>query len=618
MNILLVTPPLTQLNTPYPATAFLKGFLKTKGYEADQVDLGIMLVDKLFTRNMLEAIFAASAPLFEGKTTKNLRNIFVRKHEYLQTIDAVMRFLRNEDPTLSTRICNSNFLPKASRFKDIADLEHAFGDLGTTDKARHLSTLYLEDITDFIHDTLCPFFSLGRYGERLCQIMPEFAPLEQALNLDGNIVDDLMLSLLNETIIRTQPSLIGFSIPFPGNLYGALKCGQYIKQNYPEIRIAWGGGYVNTELRELTEPLVFKYTDYVLLDDGETALLNLLNQLNERNSAGLTKTFLRDDTGNVVFINNAVKETIRSCTPDYDGLPLTRYISLIELTNPMHKLWSDGRWNKLTLAHGCYWAKCAFCDTSLPYISDYDPSPASMLADSIEAIIKQTGTTGFHFTDEAAPPNLLRKLSEEIIQRNLVISWWTNIRFEKSFDPELCSLMAKAGCIAVSGGIEVASDRVLKLINKGVTIAQAALSANNLTQVGMMVHAYLMYGFPGETIQETLDSLEIVRQMFDEGILVSAFWHRYAMTTHSPSGKDPEKFGVSIPVGPKGSFANNEVAFIDVQQPDLEMLGAGLRTATYNYMHGVCLDRHVHQWFPANVPKTGIRRNFIRDIIRKG
>ncbi|MDP4207812.1 MAG: radical SAM protein [Bacteroidota bacterium] len=616
MKILLITPPLTQLNTPYPATAVLKGFLTSKGYETEQADLGIELVDKLFTKSVLEEIFTASEDTFLQKTSKNARQIFVQKQRYLATIEPVMRFLRGEDPTLATRICNGDFLPEASRFNTLADLDWAFGALGFTDRARHLATLYIEDLTDFIRETIDPHFELSRYAEHLCLYAPEFAPLEKTLQSPSTLIDKLMLDILDNKITSFNPDLVGFSIPFPGNLLGALKCGQYLKQRYSDIKIAWGGGYVNTELRELREPNVFDYTDYILFDDGEPALLRLAEHLeNKLPESTLHKTFIRNTAGEVILMGGdsnfhiAFEET---AAPDYSGLPLNKYISLIELANPMHKLWSDGRWNKLTLAHGCYWAKCAFCDTSLPYIRTYEPIAAKHLVDRIEAVIKQTGTTGFHFIDEAAPPKVLRELSEEIIQRNLVISWWTNVRFEKAFTPELCELMAKAGCIAVSGGIEVASNRLLKLMNKGVTIEQAAASAQNLTQSGIMVHAYLMYGFPTETEQETIDALEIVRQLFAEGLIQSAFWHRYAMTVHSPSGLNPENYKAQITDSSKGRFANNEIAFTDRQNIDLDSLGEGLRKATFNYMHGLCMDWPVVKWFEKKVSKSTIPPNYLR------
>lgn len=616
MNILLITPPLTQVNAPYSATPYLQGFLLSRGYQVHQADLGIELVNKLFTKSTITRIFEEAALTLSEKTPSGALQIIAQKQQYIQTIEPVMRFLQNQDPTLALRICNTDFLPEGPRFQSAKDLDWAFGNLGLTDKARYLATLYIEDLTDFIHDTISPYFELGRYAEHLSAYAPEFDPLEKALLAPENLVDALMIDLLKEKISQFTPDVIGFSIPFPGNLYGALKCSAFIKQQFGHTTVVWGGGYVNTELRQLEDAKVFDYTDYILYDHGELPFLRLLEVLQNKKSSGeLIRTKCKGEHNEVVSMgwnDTANIPFSETGTPDYGDLPLSHYISLIETANPMHKLWSDGRWNKLTLANGCYWAKCAFCDTSLPYISCYEPGSAALLADRMEQVMKQTGSSGFHFVDEAAPPKVLRELSEEIIRRKLTLSWWANVRFEKAFQADLCSLMAQAGCIAVSGGLEVASNRLLKLMNKGVTVEQAAQAAHHLTSHGIMVHAYLMYGFPTQTLQETIDALELVRQMFNEGLITSAFWHRYAMTVHSPSGINPSSVGAKHIKSDPGTFANNEIPFTDDQQLNLDAIGQGLRKATYNYMHQNCLDWAVTKWFPIKVPRTTVPIDFIR------
>jgi len=355
-----------------------------------------------------------------------------------------------------------------------------------------------------------------------------------------------------------------------------------------------GGGYVTTELRSITDPSIFQLIDYIVYDDGELPLLRLLTcgepvrTLSLSPSGEIDRTSF-DSTENIAFSNIG--------TPDYDGLLENKYINLIELTNPMHALWSNGRWNKMMLAHGCYWGKCTFCDGTLDYIKRYETTSIASTVDRMEAIMKQTGQSGFHFVDEAAPPALLRKLAEEIMKRKLTVSYWTNVRFEKSFTPELCYIMAKSGCIAVSGGLEVASPRILELINKGITIETASDSMKNFADAGIMTHAYLMYGFPTETAQETLDSLEVVRNLFADGFIQSAFWHRYAMTLHSPSGQQPECVGAKHVKQLPGSFANNEIPFTTEQEIDLEYYGKGLNLATYNYMQGAGYDVPIQEWF---------------------
>jgi len=615
-KVLLITPPFTQLNTPYPATAYLKGFLNTKGIAAAQADLGIEVINTLFSNSGLQELFDYVSQS-DINHSSNARRIVALKQQYLQTIDSVIEFLQEKNPMLSHFICNGNYLPEAGRFQQLADLEWAFGAMGIRDKARHLATLYLEDISDLIVEAVDPYFGFSRYAERLAQSAASFDELNTALNQADSFTDRILCRILQEKMDAEQPSLVALSVPFPGNVYGALKCGQWIKRRYPQVAVCMGGGYANTELRSLSDSRVFNYIDYITLDDGEAPLEQLLQFLAGRIPAALLKrTFYRPEN-DVVYENGSLLPDYKQKdvgTPDYTGLPLEKYLSVIEMANPMHRLWSDGRWNKLTLAHGCYWGKCTFCDISLDYIKIYEATTANILVDRIEELVAQTGQRGFHFVDEAAPPAMMREVALEILRRGLTIIWWTNIRFEKSFTPDLCRLLAASGCIAVSGGLEVASDRLLQLINKGVTVAQVARVAAHFTDAGIMVHAYLMYGFPSQTAQETIDSLEVVRQLFMLGVVQSGFWHQFAMTAHSPVGLHPEQFSVKRKNPGQGSFANNDLEHID-PAGNHERFSQGLRKSLYNYMHGMCFDFPLQEWFDFKVPRTRIAPNHIQTAL---
>jgi radical SAM superfamily enzyme YgiQ (UPF0313 family) len=606
-DILLITPPLAQLNAPYPATTQLLAYLKSNGIKAAQYDLSIDLADEVFSKSFL------SATLRNFKSPKDY--FAVHSKSCIDLVEPVKDFLRGKNSAISHRICSRQLLPEGPRFSNIEDLEWWFGSLGKIDMARHLSTLFLLDIADYIRENECPFFGVTKYAERIALSLPQFARLEAELKKEPNSVDLLMISLLKAKIDQTNPKVVGFTVPFPGNLYAALRCGKYIKEHYPEVKIVMGGGYVSTELRVLSDPSIFSYTDFIILDDGELPLLRLMSYIEDKRTP-LLRTFINDE-GEVRLLNNLPETVIvkELPAPDYTGIEVAKYLSLMELPNPMHSLWSNGFWNKIQLARGCYWAKCAFCDTTLPYISNYDPSEVSVLVDNIQSIINQTGQTGFHFVDEAAPPALLRKLSEEIFKRGIFITWWTNIRFEKSFSPELCKLMSDAGCIAVTGGIEVASNRLLELMNKGVTVEQAAITCNNFQDAGIMVHAYLMYGFPSETEQETIDSLEIVRQFFKLGLIQSGFWHRYAMTCHSQSGLSPQNYGVKRVTLKPNTFANNEVPFIESVNTNHDRLGKGLEKSIYNFIQGIGIDEHVNSWFDFKVAPPTIPPKYIAKTI---
>ena len=582
------------------------------------MDLGIEVILELFSKEGLQHLFEISSQKFDNNETEiseNSQRIFTLREEYIKTIDDVIAFLQNRKPTLARQICSMNFLPEASRFNHLDDMEFAFGNMGLQDKAKHLSTLYLEDLSDYIVENIDENFGFSRYAERLGRSANSFDELYQKLQSDKTFVDNFTLEILEKKLLETQPKLVCFSVPFPGNLYSAFRCAQHIKNHYPNIKTAFGGGFANTELRELKDKRVFEFFDFITLDDGELPIELLYQNVSESKNE-FKRTFLLENN-EVVFKNNTVQHDYKQAeigTPDYTDLPLDQYISVIEIANPMHSLWSDGRWNKLTMAHGCYWGKCTFCDISLDYIKLYEPISAKILVDRIEELIEKTGENGFHFVDEAAPPALMREVALEILRRKLVVTWWTNIRFEKSFTRDLCFLLKLSGCVAVSGGLEVASDRLLKLINKGVTVEQVAKVCRNFTEAGIMVHSYLMYGYPTQTEQETIDSLEMVRQMFEMGILQSGFWHQFAMTAHSPVGLNPEEFGV-VPHLKEITFANNDVEFRDKTGIDHSKFSFGLKKSLFNYMHGICFDNPLQEWFDFKIPKTKIHPDYIHDCL---
>ena len=575
--------------------------------------MGIEVILELFSKKGLLRLFAEiETGGFE--LSENGERIVALQSDYIQTIDSVILFLQGKNPSLSHLICQEQFLPEASRFNHLEELDWAFGIMGTQDKAKHLATLYLEDLSDLIIETVDGHFGFSRYAERLGRSASSFDELYEALQQEITFTDTILLDLLEQKMQDVNPEMVAFSVPFPGNLYAAFRSAQYIKRHYPHVKTAMGGGFPNTELRSLSDVRVFGFFDFITLDDGEAPVENLIEHLSgTRTIHELKRTFALVD-GKVAYINNSKTPDYKQRdlgTPDYSDLLLDRYISVIEIVNPMHRMWSDGRWNKLTMAHGCYWGKCTFCDISLDYIKIYEPATAKILCDRMEAMIAQTGQNGFHFVDEAAPPALMRELALEIIRRKLVVSWWTNIRFEKSFTRDLCVLLKASGCIAVSGGLEVASDRLLKLIDKGVTVSQVARVTRNFTETGIMVHAYLMYGFPTQTVQETIDSLEMVRQLFENGVLQSGFWHQFAMTAHSPIGLNPEEFRVIRETPLDGTFANNDLQHLDKTGIVHDQFSFGLKKSLYNYMHGIGFELPLHSWFEFKVPRTGIPADFI-------
>lgn len=631
MTVLLMTPPMTQLNTPYPATAYLTGFLRSRGYEAVQRDPAIELFLEMMTAPALDIIRQHVEENFESFDDDELPDViftFLTEFDrYRLCVEPIIRFLQGKDSSLALRIVSRRFLPEGPAFDAIAQMEAvsgdilkaAFGNLGVQDKAKYLATLFINDLSAVITQGVDPYFEVSRYGERLAAANPSFDDLYNTLMGEPSFSSEILEQLVEQYLEETQPSVVALTVPFPGNVLGALRIAQTCKAINPDLPIVMGGGFVNTELRALKDPRVFEFVDFICLDDGERPFMTLLEYFDgQREIEELVRTYFLAEDGSgepyVHFNENTALHDIPQTdvgTPIYDGLPLEDYLSLCEMLNPMHRIWSDGRWNKLTIAHGCYWRKCSFCDVTLDYIDRYDAAGADILVDRIEELIEETGQTGFHFVDEAAPPKALFALARRLIERGVVISWWGNIRFEKTFTPERCQLLADSGCIAVSGGLEVASDRLLKLMKKGVSVEQVARVTKAFSDADILVHSYLMYGFPTQTEQETIDALEMVRQMMKEGCFQSAFWHRFAATVHSPIGVNPEEFGITLADRPNILFAENDVDFTDSTGTDHDMLGEGLRKALYNYMHGIGFDQPMGFWFEQPVKTTLVKKELI-------
>lgn len=469
-KILLLTPPLLQTNSPYPATMHLAGWLDKQGVAWEQCDLSIKVV----------------------------RDILLKYGD--ETTEELLEFLGGNAP------------PEAKR------------------EASEM----IDGLAIWIRDEIDPEFGFGRYAEESCRRVDDFVALENLVRRRG-VIDAPLRKHLKAAMDVAKPTEVWVTCPFPGTLVGAFKIAKYVRAHYPKVKLALGGGYVNTELRSMTDKRPYRYFDEFQFDSP------------------YTEPFV---------------------APDYRGIDWNEYFDVVETDNFVTNLWNSGKWVKLVMAQGCYWHKCAFCDVCLPYIDKFRMPSAASIVDCMERFSAnhQPRTTNhqppisrFHFVDEAMPPSLVRGVCEEIVRRKLKVEWWGNVRFDAAFTPSLAKLMAKAGCIAVTGGLECANDRLLKLMNKGITLAGAEKVLTAFKRAGILVHAYLMYDFPSETKSEQKGAERYVKSLARRGLIHSAFWHRFALTVHSPIVKDPAKFGIRVTfVAPKRKdriFAINELDF---------------------------------------------------------
>ena len=605
MKISLVIPPLLQHNSPYPAVPVLAGFLRRQGHEVAQHDFSIEFIHRFLAPDNIRLAAPKAKKL--AKNDERMGFFVESADDYASTVTEVLAFLQGKRNELAWRIAARTFLPEGPYFaqslydeegNDNGLLDEAFGTMGDTEKARYLASLYLDDLTYLMSNALDSGFGLARLEEPLALSLPTMAPLLERLKR-STPSDDIIDAMTEEMLRTDKPDYLGLSVPFPGTLYGAFRIAQKTRELSPHTKIVLGGGYVNSELRNVEDKRIFEFFYYLCFDEGFTPWMQILDgKLSPAPSprpGGKWRVLTKEGLfgGELDFTRDA-----SLLAPNYEGLDLSRYFSVIEMPNKLHRIWSDGFWMKMQLASGCYWHRCAFCDLDLEYICHYAPARASDVVDAMQRLVEQTGKTGFHFVDEALSPALVRGICKELIQRKMHVSWWGNIRFDASYDDELAQLMADAGCIAVTGGLECANDRLLKLMNKGITLASARKAFLAFKEAGILVHAYLMYAFPTETQAEALGALHFVRDCFAEGLLHSAFWHRFALTAHSPIAQSPEQFGITLlPQKLNGSrFALNEIPYSEPNAPDWNHIGRALEKALYNYMLGLGLDIPVKKW----------------------
>jgi len=560
-EVVLIQPPFVQLNSPYPAPYYLKSFLEQRGNNITVtiIDHSIALFERIFSRAGLERIFADAALLpAAGKSSeyKNEIERFLSERDlWCVSIDRLIAFLRHQDREWGHFLALANGCLPGGRRSDTFIAQRG-GELAA-DEAGLLATKLLSDLADFITYTLDENFSLIRYRAAGEESFRSLAAVQKTL--DGYIMRNFYRPLLEEEWKRLENSklvngefLLGVTIPFPGCLSAALVCAESAKKHFGKaVRTIAGGGYVNTELRFLKTDEFSNYFDHISFDKGYASLVSVLE--------------------NVEIDEAAENSFVRETFPDYSGVDFNRYLYPVDDANPMHRLWSDGHWLKAYLAHGCYWHSCAFCDITLDYIKSFIPVDVPALFSHLKNQAEKTGVRGIHFCDEAAPVSSLLEFAFLNREAGLPLNFWGNIRFEKNYDSDTAAILAAGGLLGVSAGLEVATEKGFKRLGKGIDLESAVKALATFKEAGILTHAYLIYGYWDEDEQELIDSAETLRQLFEQGLLDSAFWHKFILTRHSRIYAEKER-GLHPLLKVKGDCPQNGESKFKVGFPKTEVL----------------------------------------------
>lgn len=673
LNTLIIQPPLVQLNTPYPSGAYLLDFFNSL-YEEKNVkgrvewfDLSNSFFHKIFCKHGIAHIFNSTfekalklSSQYESQgddnTAFHLRRFISQKEFWINWIDEIIAIVCSSNSKISGRefaheFIRSAHVPRGMRVENF--LSNLNRDV-STDDAQILSSLALADLADYITMVYDQNFALIRYAEHLATSTAEFSETIEGLKAPS--LNDFYKPLLLEKIAsyKNEPTLYCISVPFPGCFESALFSADLIRKECGDNAIIiFGGGYVNTELREISEKGIFDYCHILSYDKGYGSYIRLFDEFinaacgieDEKQCFNLKEAFenifdsrkfynfsylkngsviipLEKENEEYKVLYKKEHEYIRKITPDYSHIDFTKYPRLADDTNPMHRIWNDGAWLKAYIAHGCYWHRCAFCDTTLDYVKDYCLTDINLLYDSLCVQAEKTGVHGIHFVDEACPPVALQNFALKNMavksSNKIPLTYWGNIRFEKTFDRDLADLLSAGGLTAVSAGIEIATGNGLSAVNKGTDMENIVNACCAFKEAGILIHSYMIFGFWSQSVQDLIDSMETLRQLFEAGLLDSAFWHKFTLTLHSTvyeeykKGKYPE---LKILPQKKTQFAKNDLHFEGEEKS--EKFSAPLNAALELWMHGEKLSKPVESYFPFKMPKPSIAKDYIASLIAK-
>ena len=595
MNVIVIQPPLVQLNSPYPSGAYLKSFFNKNGHNAVWHDLSVQLVHSIFSKNGLKKLFElskenamkiASTAEKNGEfaTAKNLRRYIFQSDLWIEWIEFIMSTLCGKQNPSAHELCHrfilSPYTPRGNRMENyIENLDRE----PTINDTRNIASLALEDLADYISVAFDKSFSLVRYAESIAVNETSFSQIEEKLNspiLTTFYTEVLEAAFSKTSITENEKTLVCISVPFAGTFTSALFTAKYLRKKYGEkIFICFGGGFINTELREFNDSSFFKYADAISYDRGYGSYKNFFDvfpdgKISEEKHIYKMRLFTKEKVIEPLLSSLKYEkfenEQTSLIVPDYSETDFSIYPRVADDENPMQRLWSDGAWMKAYLAHGCYWHKCAFCDVSLDYVASYRLVQIENLFHGLKSQSEKNGIHGIHFVDEAMPPAAMLKFSKLNLKHSASFSFWGNVRFEKIYSRDMAEFLSSGGLIGVSGGIEIATGTGLDSISKGTDLDSIVSACCAFKEAGILIHAYMIYGYFGETEQDTINSMETLRQLYAAGLLDSCFWHKFVLTRHSRIYSEwKEGLHKNLnPFAPKNSgvFAKNGLHFKDEEK----------------------------------------------------
>ncbi|MDQ7822244.1 MAG: radical SAM protein [Candidatus Eremiobacteraeota bacterium] len=524
VDVLLLNPPLS-LPMPYLSIPVLASYLRSQGISVAAYDVNGEFYYRFITReNVRRGISHAAERLQVLNGREELR--FTEMIEYISSYYYLTEVEKN--------------LPKVTAYL------FPFSDwklLQQLDIDKLLMTLATLPYFPEILVTKPQFMYTSPYYEFSSKEIMESTGHESFYSA---AVREIMEDLLSEY----DPKLIGISLAFSVQALPAFLMARFIKEIRPECHLTIGGTFVSSYMRSLRDDTLFRHVDSFVLDEGEFPLVQLLREYaGGKPDLRKVQNLIFAEKGEVIYTGPAEPFDLeKSSAPDYGVFPLEKY------TVPREDLMILFR-----IARGCPWQKCTFCRTDIPQCSNFQQPSPELLYEQFREVVKQTGARRYYFTSDSADPLVLEYFARRIIDDGLKIDWYCHTRVDLRLTRERCELYGKSGCTGIYLGVETFNDRILKLMNKGIT-SECADRVLRQVEGALDLRLYMMVGFPGETREEALEDFRRVQEYLKLGLIKDYHFSPVQILQGSAMYRDLEKYGITSLITTEGADLEGEVS----------------------------------------------------------
>jgi hypothetical protein len=481
VKISLLFPPSWHPSQPYLSIPCLSAFLEKSGVSVHQQrDLNMELLDKVLTKNFGLEVHQRLVDLVKRLEQSVLGEAGPgSKEHYARAVESLDRF-----PYLIDEIEPA----KASlRGKDFYDLERYRECLFLIDRwLEVVSSLYFPTRMTVVDNQ----FTYSIYSSR---------EIIQAIHDETqNPYLDLYRHFFLPAFAQETPDFVGISITATSQIIPGLTLCKLIKEIHPDVHVTVGGSIFTRLVDNLRRcDRLFQLTDDFIVFEGETALLEMINQLEGKKDFSKVPNLIWRQDGKIIVNQPFYSENLTEHpAPNYDGFPLLQYLA------PHTVL-------PVQFSRGCYYKDCAFCALTLDHQNFRQKDPMKVV-DELEALSRKYETPYFFFTDECLALSPTKRLCKELIHRNLDLQWTAELRFEKNLSRELLASMREAGCQKIVFGLETYNARLMDFMVKGITQENVDRICSDCVDLGMAVHCYVIVGFPTETEEEALETMNFI------------------------------------------------------------------------------------------------------------